>query len=98
MRGSYTPHTEHPLPVVGRELEPTPLRPETSRLHVERPCYVGRHDHERWAWTCALCPMPLRLATFTAATWQSAIDAATAHVRSEHGDGPQATPVYEFAA
>ena len=98
MRGNDAHHTERPRTIVGRELDPTPLRPDTNRLHVERPCYVGRDGHDTWAWTCSLCPLPLRIATFAADTWQSAIDAATTHVRAEHGHQPRSAPPYVFAA
>ncbi|MDN5856471.1 MAG: hypothetical protein L0K86_27250 [Actinomycetia bacterium] len=98
MRGTETPHSEESRNAVGRELEPTNRRPSTHRLHIERPCYVSRHGRDAWAWNCTLCPLPFQLTTYIANDWQSAIEAATAHVRAEHTSQEQALPLYAVAA
>ncbi|UYM06000.1 hypothetical protein [Solicola gregarius] len=87
MRGTEcTVTTDQPRPIVGRELEPTSPRPQTRRLHVDRPCYVGREATGAWTWHCSLCPLPLGLVANAADGWHAAIDEATHHLRTAHGD------------
>lgn len=77
---------DQPRPIVGRELEPTSPRRPTPRLHVDRPCYIGRGASGHWTWHCSLCPLPLGLVANSATTWDAAIDEATHHVRTAHAE------------
>ena len=78
--------TDRPRPIVGRELEPASPRRQPRRLHVDRPCYVGRSTRGDWVWHCSLCPLPLGMVTNPAADWRTAIDEVTRHVRAAHAD------------
>lgn len=84
MRGIDTPLDGTPRPIVGRDLEFAALRPATNRLHVERPCYIGRAMNGSWTWHCSLCPLPLGLIANTADDWHAAIVEATRHLRATH--------------
>lgn len=75
--------TIRPRPILGRELEPTSPRPQTRRLHVDRPCYIGRANGN-WTWHCTLCPLPLGLVANPADDWHAALAEATHHLRTAH--------------
>lgn len=81
MRGNVLAITAQHRPM-GRDLEEPSQHRDSKALHVDRFCYIGRRDHGGWAWQCALCPLPLRLATVAAGNWRDAIDEATRHLRT----------------
>ena len=90
---------------IGRELDEIPRKPGARRLHVDRPCYVCRRGRGHWSWQCSYCPLPHRLTSNPAGSWQEAVDEADRHIRTMHATvsepasaAPASTTPWELAA